>query len=60
VENKGLNKLPVPMGRQHGWPGLSSRAATLPSALGVSAGWLRRCDRGPYEQYISLPKEPEK
>ena len=50
----------MPTGSQYGWPDFCSHAASPPSPLGVSAGWLCRRDRGPYEQYISLPKEPEK
>lgn len=58
-EKKKVRKSPSAYGMQCGWPGLSSCAASPPSPLGLSAGCLCKCDCSPYEQYISLPKEPE-
>lgn len=48
------------MGCQYRLTGLYLGTASPPSPLGVTAGWLRGCDRGFYEKYISLPKKPEK
>lgn len=60
MENKGLNKLPVPTGWQCGWPGLCSHAASLPSPLGVSAADCAGVSMAHLSNIITLTKKPEK